>query len=165
MTFENIVTYVKSNLGDSLVKAVDENASPRAIIIDKADLYDLMTFLHENDQLYFDSLSCVTGVDNGTETQTMEVIYNLYSIPFDHHLMVKVILPRGEEADRIEIQSLVALWKTADWQEREVYDMYGIYFTGHPDLRRILMPADWEGYPLRKDYQHQEFYRGIKVES
>jgi NADH-quinone oxidoreductase subunit C len=90
----------------------------------------------------------------------MEVIYNLYSIPYNHHLTVKVMLDRAEPA----VESLTAIWKTADWHEREAYDLLGIRFNNHPDLRRILLPEDWEGHPLRKDYEHQEYYRGIKVE-
>ena len=119
-------------------------------------------------------LSCITGIDNGPEAGTMEIAYNLYSIPFNHHLMLKVILQR----DKPEIDSISSIWKTADWLEREVFDMYGIVFKNHPDLRtmfksepkdhpdlrRILMPADWTGHPLRKDYKHQEYYRNIKVE-
>ena len=102
----------------------------------------------------------MSGLDNGHEKNTMEVIYNLYSIPCNQHLTVKVTLNRQEP----KIPSVEPIWKTADWQEREAYDMYGIIFEGHPDLRRILMPADWNGYPLRKDYEQQEYYRGIKVE-
>jgi NADH-quinone oxidoreductase subunit C len=105
-------------------------------------------------------LSCLTGIDNGPEAATMEVVYNLYSIPFDHHLMIKVILPR----ENPEIDSVIRIWKTADWHEREIFDMYGIKFISHPDLRRILMPADWQGYPLRKDYKQQEYYRDIKLD-
>jgi NADH-quinone oxidoreductase subunit C len=88
------------------------------------------------------------------------VVYNLFSIPFNQHLMVKVKLSR----EKPEIDSVSHLWKTANWHEREIFDMYGIHFNNHPDLRRILMPADWEGYPLRKDYKHQEYYRNIKIE-
>ena len=62
-----------------------------------------------------------------------------------------------------QVPSLVKIWKTADWHEREVYDLVGVNFKGHPDLRRILLPEDWEGHPLRKDYQEQEKYNGIKV--
>ena len=90
----------------------------------------------------------------------MEVAYNLYSIPFGHQLMIKVKLNRDNPA----IESVNHFWRSANWLEREVFDMYGVVFLNHPDLRRILMPADWEGHPLRKDYKHQEYYRDIKVE-
>jgi NADH-quinone oxidoreductase subunit C len=116
--------------------------------------------LQQNTSTYFDMLSCITGIDNGPQAGTMEVVYNLYSIPYNLHLMVKVIIPRENPV----IDSVTHIWKSADWMEREVFDMYGIIFTNHPDLRRILMPADWEGYPLRKDYKHQEYYRDIKIE-
>jgi NADH-quinone oxidoreductase subunit C len=99
-------------------------------------------------------------VDNGVESGTMEVIYHLYSIPFNQSLALKVILSR----ENPELESVTSVWKTANWLEREVYDMFGITFHNHPDLRRILMPADWKGYPLRKDYKHEEYYRGIKID-
>jgi NADH-quinone oxidoreductase subunit C len=110
--------------------------------------------------MYFDMLSCVTGIDNGVAANSMEIVYNLYSIPFNHHVAINVLLPR----ENAEIESVSAIWKTANWHEREIFDMYGIKFRNHNDLRRILMPADWEGHPLRKDYKHQEYYRDIKVE-
>lgn len=138
----------------------DMNARPHAIILAAADLLPVCKTLHEDPSTYFDMLSCVTGIDNGVETNTMEIAYNLYSIPFNLHLMLKVMLPRENPV----VESVSSIWKTADWLEREVFDMYGIHFNNHPDLRRILMPADWEGYPLRKDYKHQELYRNIKVE-
>ena len=139
---------------------VDNTASPQAIKISEEDLVVVMDTLYRNPATYFDMLSCVTGIDNGEQMATMEVVYNLYSIPFHHHVMIKVTLPR----EKPEIDSVCHIWKTANWQEREIFDMYGIHFKNHPDLRRILMPADWEGYPLRKDYKHQEYYRDIKVE-
>ena len=105
-------------------------------------------------------LSCVTPIDNGVAAGTLEIAYNLYSIPYNLHLMLKVTLPR----DNAEVGTISHIWKTAEWHEREAFDMYGIKFTNHPDLRRILLPADWEGNPLRKDYKHQEYYRNIKVE-
>ena len=74
--------------------------------------------------------------------------------------MLKVVLDR----EKPEVDSVVDFWRTAEWHEREAFDLIGVKFLGHPDLRRILLPADWEGHPLRKDYQHQEYYRGIKVE-
>jgi NADH-quinone oxidoreductase subunit C len=144
----------------AVAPVVDESCTPKAIKVSSADLVAVMDALHKNPTTYFDMLSCITGVDNGPDATSMEIIYNLYSIPFNHHLTIKVFLPR----DKPEIGSVSQIWKTANWHEREIFDMYGIHFNNHPDLRRILMPADWEGHPLRKDYKHQEYYRDIKVE-
>jgi len=136
------------------------NSTPFGVIIKAESLLSVCELLHKNPAAYFDMLSCVTGVDNGVEAGTMEVIYHLYSIPLNQSLALKVILSR----ENPEVESLVSIWKSANWLEREVYDMFGINFKNHPDLRRILMPADWKGYPLRKDYQHEEYYRGVKIE-
>jgi NADH-quinone oxidoreductase subunit C len=138
----------------------DESSSPKAIKLSDKDLMKVCENLHRNEKTYFDMLSCVTALDNGPEVKTMEVIYNLYSIPYGHQLMLKITLPR----ENPEIPSLTSIWKTADWHEREAFDMFGIVFTGHPDLRRILMPADWQGNPLRKDYKQQDYYRDIKLD-
>jgi len=138
---------------------IDEAASPKAIKISAQDLVPAMDALYRNPATYFDMLSCITGIDNGVQAATMEVVYNLYSIPFNHHLMIKVTLPR----DHAEVDTVSHIWRTANWLEREIFDMYGVNFKNHPDLRRILMPADWEGHPLRKDYSHQEYYRDIKI--
>lgn len=137
----------------------EKNTTPQTISINSLTLVEVCDFLYKNPSTYFDQLSCITGIDNGPQANTMEVIYHLYSIPFNQSLAIKVVLPREHAA----IESISAIWKSADWLEREVYDMFGIHFNNHPDLRRILMPADWEGHPLRKDYQHQEEYRDIKV--
>jgi NADH-quinone oxidoreductase subunit C len=160
MTFQAIVDHIKSNLDEQVIISIDENASPKAIIVDAKNLIEVMSLLQSDDQLYFDSLSCITGLDNGPEDNSMEVIYNLYSIPYNHHLMVKVELERENPT----IDTLTDLWKTADWHERETFDLFGIHFNNHPDLRRILLPADWEGFPLKKDYQQQAYYHGVKVE-
>lgn len=138
----------------------DDTCTPTAFKIDARDLIAVCQTLHQHETTYFDMLSCVTGIDNGPQANTMEVAYNLYSIPFGTSVMLKVLLPR----ENPQIDSLVSIWRSANWMEREVFDMYGIHFNNHPDLRRILMPADWEGYPLRKDYKQQEYYRNIKVE-
>jgi NADH-quinone oxidoreductase subunit C len=136
------------------------DSTPAGYIISPHKLLLLSRQLHENQETYFDMLSCITGVDNGVESATLEVIYHMYSIPFNHPLALKVVIPRQDP----EVESLCSVWKSANWMEREVYDMFGIRFRNHPDLRRILMPADWKGYPLRKDYQHEEYYRGVKIE-
>lgn len=133
------------------------NSTPETILV--SDLHGVARELYHNPETYFDQLSCVTGIDNGPDLKTMEVIYHLYSIPFNRSLALKVILPR----DNPRVPSLTSVWKTANWLERETYDMFGIVFEGHPDLRRILMPADWEGFPLRKDYKEQDTYRDVQV--
>lgn len=139
---------------------VDNTCTPKALKVSPGDLLVVMDALYKNPATYFDMLSCITGIDNGIDAGTMEVAYNLYSIPFNQHLMIKVALHR----EKPEVETVSMIWKTADWQEREIFDMYGVNFKNHPDLRRILMPADWEGHPLRKDYKHQEYYRDIKIE-
>jgi NADH-quinone oxidoreductase subunit C len=155
--FSQLVDIVK---GISLESTTDEKSSPKAILIPAQDLIKVCTGLNQNPETYFDMLSCVTGIDNGIQANTMEVVYNLYSIPFNTHLMLKVVLSRENPV----VDTVTSIWRTADWHEREAFDMLGIKFTGHPDLRRILLPADWEGFPLRKDYHHQEYYRNVKVE-
>lgn len=158
MTFEEIKQLIDKHYPDAIT-SVNEQSSPMAIDI-KADLLkDVMMLLFNNEQLYFDMLSCITGIDNGPEQNTMEVVYNLYSIPFEHQLTVKVLLDRSHP----EVATVSDIWKTADWHEREAFDLLGIEFKGHPDLRRILLPEDWDGHPLRKDYTHQEKYHGITV--
>lgn len=139
---------------------VEETMTPKGIRIPAADLIPVCQKLHRDPSSFFDMLSCISAVDNGTAAGTIDVVYNLSSIPFDHHLSVKVVISR----DTPELESVTAIWKAANWHEREAFDMFGVWFKGHPDLRRILLPADWDGFPLRKDYKHQEYYRGVKVE-
>jgi NADH-quinone oxidoreductase subunit C len=143
--------------------AIDDNATPRALRIHPDDLFLVCQRLYQDPKTYldqFDQLSSITAIDNGPDAGTLEIAYNLYSIPFNLHVMLKISMPR----DNAEVVSLVPIWRTANWHEREVFDMFGVTFRNHPDLRRILLPADWEGHPLRKDYKQQEYYKGIKVE-
>ncbi len=155
---EDLLALIRQITAEEVVEI--PNSTPFGVVVKKEVLLTVCDQLYKNPASYFDMLSCITGVDNGPETGTMEVIYHLYSVPFNHSLALKVILPR----ENPEIESVVSVWKSANWLEREVYDMFGIGFNNHPDLRRILMPADWKGYPLRKDYKHEEYYRGVKIE-
>lgn len=159
LPIDQLKEIISTHVGGEVV--IDGNTTPVSIIISSDKIFEVCDHLYKHPDLYFDSLSCLTGLDNGKEAGTMEVVYNLYSIPFNHHLMLKVVLPR----EKPEIDSVVSIWHTANWQEREAFDMYGIIFKNHPDLRRILMPADWDGFPLQKDYQQQEEYRGITVKA
>lgn len=157
-SLEEIVAIVREACQHGEVSA-DETMTPKGVRIHPDDLRAVCIRLHEDPAVFFDMLSCLTAIDNGPEAKTFEVVYNLYSIPFNHHLALKVVFPR----DQPEVDTVQDIWKTANWHEREAWDMFGIRFRGHPDLRRILLPADWEGFPLRKDYKQQEYYRGIKV--
>ncbi len=149
----------KSILIDKFGEQVILDASNNTLSIDSSSFKKICLELYQNEGCYFDSLSCLTGIDNGVEAETMEVIYNLYSIPLEHSLTLKVSLPRENPI----LDSICNIWRTADWHEREAYDLLGIKFMGHPDLRRLLMPADWAGFPLRKDYKEPELYRGMKT--
>lgn len=157
-----IIDLLTSNLGEFVILSSNPNDNPASITINKENLLGVCYILHTHPELYFDSLSCITGIDNGPEKGTMEVVYNFYSIPFNHHLMLKVVLPRTTQ-ELPTIDSVSSIWRTANWHEREIFDLLGIQFTNHPDLRRILMPADWQGFPLRKDYQEPISYRGISM--
>jgi NADH-quinone oxidoreductase subunit C len=102
--------------------------------------------------LGFERFGWVTAVDRGDD---FELVYRLQSSRFGVGLFLKTEVPRDEAV----IETITDLWPAADWQEREVYDMFGVEFRGHPDLRRILLPDDWVGYPLRKDYRDESMIR------
>ncbi|MFZ2905196.1 MAG: NADH-quinone oxidoreductase subunit C [Cyclobacteriaceae bacterium] len=156
LDFQQLVDIVKPIAGEI---GTDENSSPKAILLAPSQLKKICHELYCNPTTYFDMLSCLTGIDNGPEANTLEVAYNLYSIPFNHSLMLKVKLLR----ESAEVDSVSDIWRTANWHERETAEMFGITFINHPDPRRLLLPADWVGHPLRKDYQHQEKYRDVTV--
>ncbi|MEM6643741.1 MAG: NADH-quinone oxidoreductase subunit C, partial [Bacteroidota bacterium] len=158
MTIEEIKQLLEDNLPGS-VEGERSDATPAGLIISEPLLVDVCRLLHSNPSTYFDSLSCLSGLDGGSESGVMEVIYHLYSIPFNLHLALYVVLDRVNP----EVDSVSDVWRGANWHERETYDLLGIKFKNHPDLRRILLPEDWEGYPLRKDYVEQELYHDIKV--
>lgn len=111
------------------------------------DLLDVMTWLRDDERTRLDYLSCLTAVDWTERDPRFEVVYNLYSVELNQRLTVKCGCADGEG-----VPSVCEVWPAANWLERETYDLYGIEFLGHPDLRRVFMPEDWEGFPLRKDY-------------
>ncbi len=126
-----------------------EAARGQAVIVVQRDaLLDTLRTLRDHPELRFEMLSDLTAVDYLGRTPRFEVIYQLYSLSLNHRLRVKVAV---EEADGV-VPSAVPVWKSANWPERETFDMFGIRFAGHPDLRRILMYPEFTGFPLRKDY-------------
>lgn len=121
-----------------------------ALRVRAESIEDVCRALREAPELEFDFLCDITAVDwlmKGREPR-FDVVYNLWSIPRRRRVRLKC----GLAENALEIDSICEVWSGADWHERETYDMFGIVFRGHPDLRRILMPEGWEGYPLRKDF-------------
>ena len=158
MTSEDIYTKLKEEFGDSIL-SFEEVVLDSFILIVPEAIADIARYLAEEDELAFDSLMCLSGVDLGVKEENLEIVYHLFSMTHRHTVVLKTILPKED----LHIPSVEDIWKTANWHEREAYDLYGITFEGHSDLRRILMPEDWEGHPLRKDYKDPEFYRGMRV--
>lgn len=120
------------------------------VILAPQDLPLVCRFLRDDPDLAFDFLSDVTGVDRlmlPEPSPRFEVVYHVYSLQHRRRLRLKVRVADGQA-----VPTVTGVWPTANWHEREVYDLFGVPFEGHPDLRRILMPDDWEGHPLRKDY-------------
>lgn len=111
------------------------------------DLIDVLTWLRDDDATRCDFLSNLTVVDWTERTPRFDVVYNLYSLRHNRFITVKTGCEDGEG-----VPSVCDLWGTANWHEREAYDLYGVEFLGHPGLERIFLPEDWEGFPLRKDY-------------
>lgn len=116
-------------------------------LVDREALVPVCQFVKNDPRLQMDYLVDVIGVDLFTTVPRFEVVYHMYSIPHHHRLRLKVKIDDGES-----IPTVTGIWPAADWPEREVYDMYGIRFEGHPNLKRIYMAPDWQGFPLRKDY-------------
>jgi NADH-quinone oxidoreductase subunit C len=113
-----------------------------------ARLVELCRFLKEDTSWQFAFLASASCVDWLARTPRFEVVYHLRSLVFNHRLGLKVDVPD----DTLSLPSLAGVWRAADWHEREIFDLYGVRFAGHPDLRRIMMPEDWEGHPYRRDY-------------
>jgi NADH-quinone oxidoreductase subunit C len=144
---ENIAV---QKLRAAMPDAIEEVASFRdqvTVRVFKDRLVEVCTFLRDTPGLEFDFLTDLTAVDYPTRPKRFDVVLHLYSMTQNHLLRVKAAVAENET-----IGSVVPVWKTANWLERETYDMFGVVFEGHPDLRRILLPEDWEGFPLRKDY-------------
>jgi NADH-quinone oxidoreductase subunit C len=116
--------------------------------VDRARIKDVLAFLRDDPELEFEMLTDVTAVDYLGEEPRFEVVYHLYSVARNHRVRIKARVPEDEPV----IASAVPLYASANWMEREIFDLYGIRFDGHPDLRRILLYDGFEGHPLRKDY-------------
>lgn len=156
---EEILQLLKQNFPESALELKTDVPTEAYIIASPLEIDKLSLFLRDSSELLFDSLMNLSGVDE-PKASLLSVYYHLESTKLKHKITLKVSTDRNKP----EVASVFEVWKGSDWHEREAYDLFGIIFLNHPDLRRILMPYDWDaGYPLRKDYENPEFYQGMKV--
>jgi NADH-quinone oxidoreductase subunit C len=174
VTPNDIASALQQQFGDKIKLAKLDTIDP-FVVVEPADLPAVCRFLRDEPKLRFELLNNISGVDYlepdpkkapkaGFEPH-LEVVYHFQSFTHRHRFTLKVTLPRwkdGKAGELPEVPSVVHLWRTADWHEREVYDLCGVRFTGHPDLTRILLSEDWIGHPLRKDYEFPLEYHGIR---
>ncbi len=159
MTEQEIYADLSGKFGDKVLEFMEEGTQNPTVVVNPLGLVKIVGYLKDTETLQFDSLMNLAGHDPGAELE-LSVIYHLYSTTLQHYITLKTFVPREESV----VDSVANIYGTADWHERETFDLYGIKFEGHPDLKRILMEDDWEGYPLRKDYVAAEFYRGMRIE-
>jgi len=155
---EQIYEHLENTFGETGIEFESEGQMQPWITVSPDMIHKVCKFLRDDPEMRFDYLMCLSGVHYAKDEQ-FGVTYHLHSTKKGHALTVKVRMP----ADSPRVQSVESIWKTANWHEREAYDMFGIVFENHPDLRRILCPEDWEGYPLCKDYEEAESYRDMKI--
>jgi NADH-quinone oxidoreductase subunit C len=141
------------------VRDFNGDAPEPYLLVDAGAIVDACRFLRDDSELNFEVLSDQTAVDWPKE-EKIQLVYHLYSYASRHQIVLKVDLPR----DNAKIVTVENIWKIANWFEREIFDLFGVIFEGHSDLRRILLPEDWVGHPLRKDYIEQEEYDGISTQ-
>ena len=172
-TPEEVYNILKEKFGDDIIEFAASQPIEPFIVVNPKQIDKICRYLFDDEELSFNSLMNLSGVDdsNGKKSKdengndiiegaTLSVYYHLESTKHRHKLVLKASAP----TENPEINSVESIWRHADWHEREAYDLLGIIFLNHPDLRRILMPYDWDaGYPLRKDYKDPEFYQGMKV--
>ncbi len=155
MTPQEIAARLTETFGPKITESKTDAINPWSVV-DAAAILDICQFAAADSRLGFDHLELLGGADY---KDRIEVVYVLYSMAHRHRYTLKVRLPR--EAPKLA--SVEPVWRVANWHEREAFDMYGVVFEGHSDLRRILCPDDWEGFPLRKDYKFPTSYRGMPV--
>lgn len=165
MIFDDIAKKLSEHFHDVKIDVVEGAKNPVSgalqgdpfLVVPTEKIKEVCNLLKVMDQFAFDCLSNLTAVDRKDK---FEVVYHLFSYKNKHSLTIKAYLPRDDNA---RIETLEDLWSAANWLEREVYDLFGIKFDGHSDLRRIMLPDDWVGHPLRKDYKEAEEYHGIST--
>ncbi|MCZ2340956.1 MAG: NADH-quinone oxidoreductase subunit C [Bacteroidales bacterium] len=175
MTPESIAALLQEQFPEAILTA-GAFGPDFAVTVRPEQLVAVCAFLRDDPRLRFEMLNDVSGVDylepdakkapKAGFDPHVEVVYHLSSFSFPgRRFTLKVVLPRWANdvpGELPELPSVCTVWRTANWQEREVYDLLGVRFTDHPDLRRILLAEDWVGHPLRKDYEYPLEYHGIR---
>lgn len=155
MTPAEIHRQLAEQFGDAIEAYAEPQAGDARISVKPHSLRDVCEMLRNEPNFAFDYLRLVTAVDRG---KCLSSVYHLYSYDHRHSLVISVDVGRDDP----RVSSVSDIWPTANWLERESFDMMGVIYEGHPDLKRILLPLDWQGFPLRKDYQFPHEYHGLK---
>jgi NADH-quinone oxidoreductase subunit C len=157
MLLPDIIRLIQQQAPDGVFTAAADGLHPH-VRIKPERLFGVCRFLKDEPQLNFNLLRCISAVD-WPQQALIELSYEVLSIQYNHAVAIKVMLDRACP----EIDSVSSVWPAAEWHEREAFDLMGVTFKNHPDPRRILMPDDWRGHPLRKDYQDLTDYHGLKI--
>ena len=155
MTPLEVYERIRERFPAAALEVVEKGIDP-FVVIDPAAIVDIGRFLRDDPATAMDCLSNESGVDY---KYRIEVVYHLFSYRHRHGAVLKVKLPR----DNPTVATAETVWKSANWMEREIFDLLGVTFEGHSDLRRLLMPEDWPGHPLRKDFVEPLEYHGIST--
>ena len=153
MDFNTILNYLNLKYKNNISIKDDK----QIVWVDPVCWLDFASFLKGDKKLSFNYLMCLSSYDVA-DGKTYGIAYNFFSTKIKHYLEIRI-----EVEDGMKIPSVSNLWRTADWHEREAYDMMGVQFQDHPNHRRILLSDDWDGHPLRKDYKEPDYYHGMPV--
>lgn len=157
MTPPEIIEILKRHNAGAVISAIADGPYPH-VVLQTEELVKTAGFLKMEPRLRLDLLRCISAIDWPAKNR-IELAYDLISTTFGHAFAFKVVLDRANP----QVESVGGVWPAAHWHEREAFDLMGVTFFHHPDLRRILMPEDWTGHPLRKDYQDVVEYKGLKL--
>jgi len=156
MNAQEIFENLKAEFNDAIIELVDEAPSDPFIKIAADKVFDVCHHLRDTEGMMFDYLASISGMDLG---EKLGVVYHLFS----YELKQRIVIKAEVDKDKPDIATVERVWRAADWHERETYDLFGVNFVGHHNMIRILNPYDWEGHPLRKDYETPEEYHGISI--
>ncbi len=154
MNQQEMAEKLVSEFGEEVVKLQPDLVDQVIVMVDSSRILDVCNFLRNSPALAFDFLSFVAGVDRYPQQPRFEVVYQLQSLKQRHRFRIKTLISESEESPA-SVDSVVGIWPTADWHERETAEMFGIVFNNHPDPRKLLLPENWKVFPLRKDFPLQ----------